>query len=294
MRHIVARSLRFRWLVVFAAIAILALGFAQIPKTKVDVFPEFAPPQVEIQTIALGNSSNEVEELITVPIEEQLGRHRGPRRRCARSRSRSCPRSGCIFERGTDELRARQLVAERICADHRDAADLGQPAVHDAGAVGDEPDHEDRPHVGRGEPDRPVDHRLLEDPGPAAARAGRGPGRDLGRAAAAAPRAGRPGQARASTTSRCSRSWTPAPTPSTPGLLRYSDGAVVGTGGFVESGGAAAQHPARPAHHGGRGPRPRCRSSSATAGRCGSRTWVGCSSTPARSGATRSSTTVPA
>ena len=65
MRRIVAASLRFRSLVVFAAIALLFLGFAEIPGTKVDVFPEFAPPRVEIQTIALGNSSNEVEQLIT-------------------------------------------------------------------------------------------------------------------------------------------------------------------------------------------------------------------------------------
>ena len=72
MQFIVGRSLRFRWIVVFVAIGIMALGFAEIPKTKVDVFPEFAPPQGEIQTIALGNSSNEVEELITVPLEEQL------------------------------------------------------------------------------------------------------------------------------------------------------------------------------------------------------------------------------
>ena len=72
MRRIVRGSLRFRWLVLFLAAATLALGFVQIPETKVDVFPEFAPPQVEIQTIALGNSSNEVEQLITVPIEDQL------------------------------------------------------------------------------------------------------------------------------------------------------------------------------------------------------------------------------
>ena len=72
MRWIVARSLRFRWLVVFAAAALTALGIAQIPSAKVDVFPEFAPPRVEIQTAAVGSSSNEVEELITVPIEQQL------------------------------------------------------------------------------------------------------------------------------------------------------------------------------------------------------------------------------
>ena len=56
----------------FAAAAMMAFGFVRIPDAKVDVFPEFAPPRVEIQTIALGNSSNEVEELITVPIENQL------------------------------------------------------------------------------------------------------------------------------------------------------------------------------------------------------------------------------
>ena len=72
MRWIVSRSLRFRWLVLFAAAAMMVLGVSQIPNAKVDVFPEFAPPQVEIQTIALGNSSTEVEALITVPIEEQL------------------------------------------------------------------------------------------------------------------------------------------------------------------------------------------------------------------------------
>ncbi|HEX6921011.1 MAG TPA: efflux RND transporter permease subunit [Actinomycetes bacterium] len=113
MRHIVANSLRFRWLVVFAAVALMALGFANIPNTKVDVFPEFAPPRVEIQTIALGNSSNEVEELITVPIEDQLNGIEG----LAEMRSKSVAQLSSIvliFDRGTNELRARQLVAERI------------------------------------------------------------------------------------------------------------------------------------------------------------------------------------
>ena len=92
MRWIVARSLRFRWLVVFGADALMAFGIAEIPSAKVDVFPEFAPPRVEIQTIALGNSSNEVEELITVPIEEQLN-GLPAWRSCDPSRSPSSPRS---------------------------------------------------------------------------------------------------------------------------------------------------------------------------------------------------------
>src|SRR5215210_6611141 len=113
MRRIVGGSLRFRWLVVFAATVLLALGFVQIPETKVDVFPEFAPPQVEIQTIALGNSSNEVEQLITVPIEDQLGGIEG----LQEIRSKSVAQLSSIrliFSASTDELRARQLVIERL------------------------------------------------------------------------------------------------------------------------------------------------------------------------------------
>src|SRR5919108_282216 len=106
MRWIISRSLRFRWLAVFAAAAIMAFGIVQIPSTQVDVFPEFAPPRVEIQTIALGNSSNEVEELITVPIEDQLNGIEG----LAEMRSKSVAQLSSIeliFERGTDEVRAR-------------------------------------------------------------------------------------------------------------------------------------------------------------------------------------------
>ena len=113
MRTIVKASLRFRWIVLFLAASILALGFVQLPDTKVDVFPEFAPPQVEIQTIALGNSSNEVEELITVPIEDQLNGIEG----LAELRSKSVAQLSSIrliFEPGADELKARQLVQERM------------------------------------------------------------------------------------------------------------------------------------------------------------------------------------
>ena len=113
MRWIVGRSLRFRWLVVFAAAVTTAFGIAQIPDAKVDVFPEFAPPRVEVQTAAVGNSSNEVEELITVPIEQQLNGIPG----LEQLRSKSVAQLSSIelvFERGTDELRARQLVDERL------------------------------------------------------------------------------------------------------------------------------------------------------------------------------------
>ena len=113
MRWIVSRSLRFRWLVLFAATAMMVFGASQIPSAEVDVFPEFAPPRVEIQTIALGNSSEEVEEFITVPLEEQLNGIPG----LDELRSKSVSQLSAIeliFDRGTDQMRSRQLVQERL------------------------------------------------------------------------------------------------------------------------------------------------------------------------------------
>ena len=113
MRWIVARSLHFRWIVIFLAATFMAFAVAKIPESKVDVFPEFAPPQVEIQTIALGNSTAEVESLVTVPIEEALNGLPG----LAEMRSKSVAQLSSIrliFEKGTDETLARQLVQERV------------------------------------------------------------------------------------------------------------------------------------------------------------------------------------
>lgn len=47
-------------------------GIQQMRKMPVDVFPEFAPPKVEIQTEGIGMTSAEIEELITIPIEDRM------------------------------------------------------------------------------------------------------------------------------------------------------------------------------------------------------------------------------
>ncbi|HEV2773505.1 MAG TPA: efflux RND transporter permease subunit [Thermoleophilaceae bacterium] len=115
MRWLVRSSLRFRWLVVFGAAAVMAYGVVETRNASVDVFPEFAPPMVEIQTIAVGNSSKQVEELITVPLEERLNGVEG----LEEMRSKSVADLSSIeliFEPGTDLLRARQLVQERVTA----------------------------------------------------------------------------------------------------------------------------------------------------------------------------------
>src|ERR671910_3470075 len=113
MRWIVGSSLRFRWLVLFVAAALIVFGIGETRNADVDVFPEFAPPMVEIQTIAVGNSSEQVEELITVPLENQLNGIPG----LEEMRSKSVidlSQIQLIFSRDTDLYGARQLVQERL------------------------------------------------------------------------------------------------------------------------------------------------------------------------------------
>jgi Cu/Ag efflux pump CusA len=113
MRWIVATSLRFRYLVLFVAAVLVIFGVGQIRTMPVDVFPEFAPPRVEIQTPSLGLSSEEVESLVTIPLEQVFNGLPG----LDIMRSKSVEQLSSIiliFERGTDLMEARQLVAERL------------------------------------------------------------------------------------------------------------------------------------------------------------------------------------
>jgi Cu/Ag efflux pump CusA len=72
IRWIVGSSLKPRGVVLVLAAAVLLFGATQLRKMPVDALPEFAPPTVEVQTEALGLSAAEVEELITVPLEQDL------------------------------------------------------------------------------------------------------------------------------------------------------------------------------------------------------------------------------
>jgi CzcA family heavy metal efflux pump len=113
MRWIVASSIKLRFIVVATAAGMMVYGFTQLRNTPLDVFPEFAPPQVEIQTISLGLSSTDVESLVTVPLEEAL--NGVPGLETIRSRSVADLSSiQLLFEPGTDLLESRQLVSERV------------------------------------------------------------------------------------------------------------------------------------------------------------------------------------
>ena len=114
MTAILRLVMQFRLLVLAVAAGILAFGLTSLPSMSVDAFPEFAPPQVEIQTEALGLSAAEVEQLITSPMEADLLNGVAW---VEAIRSKSVPGLSSIqmvFKPGTDLFRARQLVSERL------------------------------------------------------------------------------------------------------------------------------------------------------------------------------------
>jgi CzcA family heavy metal efflux pump len=113
MRWIVGSSLKFRFIVVALTAFLMFFGVQQLGNTAVDVFPEFAPPKVEVHTVAIGLAPTEVEELITVPLEQSFNAIPG----VTTVRSKSLEQLSQIvlfFDQGTDLLTARQLVSERI------------------------------------------------------------------------------------------------------------------------------------------------------------------------------------
>jgi Cu/Ag efflux pump CusA len=118
MRWIIESSLRFRLLVIVVAAGLMAFGIVQLGEMSRDVLPEFTPPYVEIQTEALGLSADEVEQLITVPLEADLLNGVAG---VDAIRSESVPGLSSIvmvFQPGTDVYKGRALVQERLTQAH--------------------------------------------------------------------------------------------------------------------------------------------------------------------------------
>lgn len=113
LRTLVEAALRFRVLVVAAAVGLIGLGVADALRSPLDVFPEFAPPLVEVQVEAPGMSSEAVENLVTVPLESVLTGL--PRMTTLRSKSvQGLSSIQMLFEPGTEVFAVRQMVAERM------------------------------------------------------------------------------------------------------------------------------------------------------------------------------------
>lgn len=128
MNWLIRTSLQFRLLIIVLAIALIVVGVRTSDSVPLDVFPEFAPPLVEIQTEAPGIATEDVESLITVPIENAVNGI--PFVQTVRSKSvLGLSSVRLIFESGTDLLIARQLVQERLALVSQQLPMVAKPPV---------------------------------------------------------------------------------------------------------------------------------------------------------------------
>jgi Cu/Ag efflux pump CusA len=114
IRWIVRSSLEYRLIVVAIAALLLFFGISGINNLPVDTLPEFSSPYVELQIEALGLSAQEVEAMITTPLEADMLNGTPWAKKI---RSVSLPGLSSIkliFEKGTDIMRARQVAQERL------------------------------------------------------------------------------------------------------------------------------------------------------------------------------------
>lgn len=113
LSKVVAFSVRFRGVVVALAVLMLVYGLYKLSNASLDIFPEFAPKQVIIQTEAQGLTAEQVEILVTQPLENALGGLVG----IESVRSQSIPSLSVLiltFYDSTDIYLDRQLVSERL------------------------------------------------------------------------------------------------------------------------------------------------------------------------------------
>src|ERR1700712_210186 len=114
MEQIIVGCLRLRTVIVAVAAVLLAGGLWQMRQMPLDVVPEFSPLTLQVRTEAIGLSAGEVESLITVPLEADLliG---VPWLKSIDSESVTGVSSiDLLFEPGTDIMKARQMVNERM------------------------------------------------------------------------------------------------------------------------------------------------------------------------------------
>lgn len=112
---IVRFAIRFRGVVIALACALLIYGIVTLENIPYSVFPDFSPPEVEIQTEAPGLSSEQVETLVTQRIENAINGALGID--TIRSRSiQGLSVISVVFRSGTDIYLDRQAVAERLAS----------------------------------------------------------------------------------------------------------------------------------------------------------------------------------
>ncbi|HJT36666.1 MAG TPA: efflux RND transporter permease subunit [Pirellulales bacterium] len=128
MSWLVGTSLKLRVAVLALSVVLMIYGVRQLEHAPLDVFPEFAPPLVEIQTEAPGLSTEEVENLVTMPLENALTGI--PFLSAIRSKSvLGLSQIKLILQPGSDLIRSRQLVQERLAIEAARLPAVARPPV---------------------------------------------------------------------------------------------------------------------------------------------------------------------
>ena len=113
LNAILRASIARRWLVVFCSLLISVWGVLNLVHMPLDVFPPFAPPQVEIQTAAPGLAPEQIERQISAPIEAAVNGLPGVE--VVRSASKpGLSMVQVVFRDAAQLQNARQLVSERL------------------------------------------------------------------------------------------------------------------------------------------------------------------------------------
>ena len=129
LTSIVRHSLRYPWLVMLLAALLLVFGIQVVRSAAYDVFPEFVPPQATVQTEARGYVAEQVEALVTRPLESIINGANG----VESVRSESIQGLSVIsitFKEGSDPYRARQQVSEALAdASSQLPSGVGPPVI---------------------------------------------------------------------------------------------------------------------------------------------------------------------
>ena len=125
---IIETAVRHRWLVVFMAALIAAVGLFQLGKLPIDAVPDITNRQVQINTVAPALTPEQIERQVTYPLETALAGIPGL------TTTRSLSRNGfsqvtAIFTDATDIYFARQQVAERMREASEDLPDGASPML---------------------------------------------------------------------------------------------------------------------------------------------------------------------
>ena len=128
MRTIVEFCLRFRWVVLLAALGLSVLGLLAVLHAPYDVFPEFSPPTITVVTNAAGLAPRQIEALVTTPVEDAVNGIAGLS--VLRSQSmEGLSVVAAVFHGRTNVYLDQQLVAQRLQSLTATLPSVAQPVI---------------------------------------------------------------------------------------------------------------------------------------------------------------------